>query len=269
MKQSLKLFLAFSFFLISCKNNNKNKPIDDCNGDLGGIAFLNLCDVCVGGNTEIPEDSCASVLDIDGNIYNTIIIGNQAWMVENLKVTRFRDGTSIPLSYGPAWANLETSAFNVYYQYENNQQFSRHGNLYNWFAVNDSLKIAPEGWHIPTDDEWKVLEKTLGVRERDLDSLSWRGTDEGGKLKDTGFEYWDSPNTGATNETGFTAIPGGYLDYYFGNFVGNGMYCYFWTATGYKSGKNAWYRLLNNINPAISRRATDKKNGFSVRCVKD
>jgi uncharacterized protein (TIGR02145 family) len=88
-------------------------------------------------------------------------------------------------------------------------------------------------------------------------------------LKDTGFEYWDSPNTGATNETGFTAIPGGYLDYYFGNFVGNGMYCYFWTATGYKSGKNAWYRLLNNINPAISRRATDKKNGFSVRCVKD
>ena len=129
MKHYLKLFLAFLFLLISCKNNDENEPIDDCNDDLGGTAFLNPCDVCVGGNTEIPEDSCTSVSDVDGNVYNTVIIGNQAWMVENLKVTRFRDGTSIPLAYGPEWANLETSGFNVYYQYENNQQFSRYGNF--------------------------------------------------------------------------------------------------------------------------------------------
>ncbi|MFC1725743.1 FISUMP domain-containing protein [candidate division KSB1 bacterium] len=206
------------------------------------------------------------VTDIDGNVYNTIKIGSQWWMVENLKVTRYSNGDSIEhVTNDAEWAGLSSGA---YCSYDNNTSNSDiYGFLYNWYAVNDSRRIAPEGWHVPTDDDWKELEMYLGISQSEADSTGWHGTDEGGKLKaDT--TLWNSPNEGATNETGFSAIPGGFRAQGDGVCHYIGSYAHFWSATEYSS-IYAWYRHLDYSFSGICRDKYDKKHGFSVRCIKD
>jgi uncharacterized protein (TIGR02145 family) len=136
-------------------------------------------------------------VDIDGNEYHTVIIGGQEWMVENLRVTPYRNGDPIPnVSDTTSWRALTTGA---YCSYDNDPSCSAmYGNLYNWYAVNDFRQIAPEGWHVPTYEEWIVLETHLGG-----DTIA------GGKLKESGTEHWRAPNVGGTNESGFSALPGG------------------------------------------------------------
>jgi len=173
-------------------------------------------------------DSTGTVTDIDGNVYKTVKIGNQWWMAENLKVTRYRNGDPIPnITDNHTWVDLSTGA---YCNYNNDiSNVATYGRLYNWYAVDESRNIAPAGWHVPTDDEWKQLEIYLGMSPTEADETHWRGTDEGGKLKETGTTHWYSPNTGATNESGFTALPGGYR--VSGGFSSLGFGAYFWSST--------------------------------------
>ncbi len=224
-----------------------------------------------GYGSAIPFTTSASsgtVTDIDGNVYQTITIGDQVWMMENLKVTHYRNGDPIPnVTDGGTWEGLTTGA---YCNYNNNEgNVATYGRLYNWYAVDDSRNIAPEGWHVPTDEEWKQLEMYLGMSqaEADADALDWRGTDEGGKLKETGTTHWNSPNEGATNESGFTALPGGFR-HHSGNFGNMGYYAYFWSSTE-TSSSYAWYRNLGYSGSQVYRSNYYKQDGFSVRCVRD
>jgi len=212
------------------------------------------------------EEGSGTVTDIDGNVYQTIKIGDQWWMVENLKVTHYRNGDPIPnVTDGGTWSGLTTGA---YCEYNNDPgNVVTYGRLYNWYAVDDSRNIAPEGWHVPSDAEWKQLEMYLGMSQAEADATGWRGTDEGGKLKEAGTTHWLSPNTGATNESGFTALPGGYR-------LGSGLYysvgsnALFWSSTEY-DGYGAWFRYLGYSSSQVYRYDYDERGGFSVRCVRD
>ncbi len=212
-----------------------------------------------------------TVTDIDGNIYGTIEIGNQWWMAENLKVIHYRNGDAIPnVTDDSDWGNLDTGA---YCNYQNNESnVETYGRLYNWHAVGDSRNIAPDGWHVPTDAEWKELEMYLGMSQAEADvEDDWRGTDEGGKLKEAGTRHWYSPNTGATNETGFSALPGGDRTGITGVYSNMVVSAGFWSSTvAYVS--NGRCRVLSNDNSQVYRSGTIncyKRHGYSVRCVKD
>jgi uncharacterized protein (TIGR02145 family) len=203
------------------------------------------------------EDWSNTVTDIDGNVYHTITIGNQVWMLENLKTTRYLNGDSIPnITNNNNWAALSKGAFCDYNNSADNS--SKYGHLYNWFAVNDSRKIAPAGWHIPSDADWSTLTYYLGGENV-----------AGGKLKEAGLLNWIIPNTSATNESGFTALPGGLRSYSDGTFRNMGSNCYFWSTTASDT-LRAWDRELfyNQMN-CYRYNYDSKLYGFSVRCVKD
>ena len=203
-------------------------------------------------NPNLPP---ATVTDIDCNVYHTVTIGTQVWMVENLNVTHYRNGDPIPnITYNTAWLNDTTGAYS---NYNNDVNYSiSYGRLYNWYAVANNRKIAPAGWHVPTDAEWTVLTDSLGG-----DSIA------GGKMKEAGTAHWLSPNTGATNSSGFTALPGGGRDYN-GGFYYLTHGAYFWSSTEYSS-PNAWYRGLGYGNESVGRYYDIKTDGFSVRCAHD
>jgi len=207
-----------------------------------------------------------TMIDIDGNVYQTVKIGDQWWMAENLKVTHYRNGATIPVvTNSDDWYNLSTGARCAY---GNDQsKVATYGYLYNWYAVDDSREIAPSGWHVPSDAEWKELEMYLGMSQSEADGTGYRGTDEGGKLKEAGTTHWNSPNEGATNESGFAALPGGYRDSG-GNFGGLGSNAAFWSSAGHNSDL-AWSRTLHYDNAGVYRYGDDKRYGFSVRLVRD
>jgi uncharacterized protein (TIGR02145 family) len=195
------------------------------------------------------------VSDISGNIYRTITIGTQVWMAENLTTVRYRNGDSIRLVNDPIeWGTLVTGAYS---NYNNNQTNSgEYGRLYNWYAVNDSRNLAPAGWHVATDADWTVLTTYLG------------GTNvAGGKLKESGSAHWISLNEASNNETGFTALPGGYR-YYTGTYELIDDFGFWWSATE-ASASNGWYRYILSAGSAVYRHNLTKKMGASVRCVKD
>jgi len=211
-----------------------------------------------------PLYETGMVTDIDDNTYQTVKIGNQTWMAENLKVTHYRNGNAISkVPNNTVWSATSEGAYCNYDNTDSNADI--YGSLYNWYAVNDSRNIAPEGWHIPTDEEWKELEMYLGMSQVDVDATGWRGTDEGGKLKHAGTSHWNTPNAGATNESGFTALPGGYRNDTSGDgtFNGLGLSANFWSST------DAWTHALNYLNSQVYRNEDYKSPGHSVRCVKD
>ena len=208
-----------------------------------------------------------TMTDQDGNIYRTIKIADQWWMAENLKVTHYRNGDVIPrVTDNSEWASLSSDAYCAYENDENNA--STYGYLYNWYAVNDTRNIAPEGWHAPTDKEWQELEILLGMNPSDANGTGYRGTDEGGKLKETNTVHWNFPNRGATDEIGFAALPGGYRYNSNGTFTSMTYYAGFWSASAWVS-PNAWCRLLYDHRSEIYRENVDKRYGFSIRLVKD
>ena len=197
-----------------------------------------------------PVYSGETVTDIDGNVYNTVKIDDQLWMAEDLKVSKYNDGTPIPyITEKTAWVNSKTGA---YCWYNNEESW---GALYNWYAVNTGM-LAPAGWHVPTHQEWTALTDFLGGEDV-----------AGGKLKETGGERWDTPNTGATNEYWFTAIPGGIrdLDGTFRYFGGGG---YWWSSTDFDN-MNSYVRYITWNGSVIYRDQIGKMIGLSIRCVKD
>jgi uncharacterized protein (TIGR02145 family) len=208
-----------------------------------------------------------TVTDIDGNIYNCIKIGNQWWMGKNLQVTHYQNGDPVPhVVDDSVWSNLTTGA---YCSYDNNSSnIETYGHLYNWYAVNDNRNIAPQGWHIPSDEEWKELEMFLGMTRSQADTLMFRGTDEGGKLKETGISHWLSPNTGATNSTLFTGVPAGNRSALSGNFLDMNEALSMWSSTAYNTNE-AWHRVLLYNSSKILRHNPWRGYGLSVRCVKD
>ncbi len=217
------------------------------------MSALWLCSPNGGGKgNSIPPP--VTITDIDGNVYHTVAIGNQVWMAENLQTTRFNDGTAIPLVSGDsAWAADTTPGY-CWYEGDSAAGRTTWGALYNWYSVNTG-KLAPAGWHVATDTEWSTLMDFLG------DSVA------GGELKDTGTSLWSSPNTGATDQTGFSALPGGYRTYD-GVFQSGGMYGYWWSATANSAGL-AWYRYVGYNYAPANRSYTDMNSGFSVRCVRN
>ncbi len=225
MKKSILLltFLVWSLFSCSKSDNNNN------------------------------NNSNSDVLDINGNIYQTVTICNQTWMKSNLNVSKYRNGDEIPqVTDGTQWANLTTGAW-CYYQ-NNTSNGPVYGKLYNWYALNDPRGLAPTGWHIPSFQEWNGLYSCLG------DNL-------GGKMKEGGTLHWLTPNTGATNESGFTGLPNG-LRSTNGIFGFLGKHGYWWSTTEYSSSEMVTYDL-NYDNGGISTYNINKTSGLSVRCVKD
>ena len=204
-------------------------------------------------------------VDINISTYETVKIGNQVWMAENLNVSHYRNGDSIPqVQDADKWVKLNTGAWCYYKNNNGNDQV--YGKLYNWFTVNDTRGLAPEGWHIPTDKEWQELECFLGMSLKDAKKTSWRGS-IGGKLKETGTAHWSTPNAGVTNESGFTALAGGYRSVS-GGFGGIGHVASFWSSSA-DYDENAWFRFLGCSETVVYRNGTNKRFGMSVRCVRD
>ena len=205
-------------------------------------------------NTRTITTALPPVVDIDGNYYDTVHIGNQIWFKQNLKTTRYRNGGNIPYVLGNTdWQALTTGAW-IYYDHDaaNN---AIYGKLYNWFTTQGDT-LCPTGWHVPSDAEWIILTDYLGG-----ESVA------GGKLKSVGTTYWNSANTGATNESGFSALPGSYrnFDGNFGNIRNDAS---FWSASEYYN-DIAWLRqLLNNLS-GFFKSNNFKSSGSSVRCLKD
>ena len=208
-----------------------------------------------------------NVTDFEGNTYQSVTNCGLTFTKQNLNVSTYSDGTVIPQVTDPtAWANLTTGAWCYY----NNDAANgtTYGKLYNWYAAagiydvaslaNPALrkKLAPTGWHVPTDAEWTTLTTCLGGE-----------TVAGGKMKETGTAHWASPNTNATNTSGFTGLPGGYRTI-FGTFLSIGNDGHWWSSSEYGA-TDAWSRLLYCDNGGVSRSYTNKAYGFSVRCLRD
>ena len=258
-----------------CEGDTTTVEELDCNDECGGSAELDNCDYCVEGSTgkakcvkdcagvwggkQIDTDGdgiCDAVYDIDSTSYKTIQIADQLWLSENLKVTHYTNGDEIQTGYSTD--NLTDLTDGAYAAYDNviiNTDI--YGNLYNWYAVNDTRGLCPEDWHVPSKDEFIVLTDYLG------------GTSvAGGKMKSTGTiaggdGLWDEPNVGATNESGFTALPSGY--YSSEGFKHLGSTGYFWSSTEIQ----AWGQFLDVNSERLIQIPSNKSSYYSIRCIKD
>lgn len=194
--------------------------------------------------------------DGDGNVYDTVVIGSQVWLAENLKTTKYTNGVSISLVIdSEEWASLSSAA---YCWYDNHPDFKNtYGALYNWYAGNAG-NLCPEGYHVPTKDDWTILIDHLGGEKV-----------AGGKLKEAGLLHWQSPNTGASNESGFTALAGGFRNFN-GSSVSIGYEGWWWTSTpGPASEKIAYRFFLRSVDSWIVDGSWEKTAGKSIRCMKD
>ncbi|HBC78155.1 MAG TPA: hypothetical protein DEO60_14960 [Bacteroidales bacterium] len=209
-----------------------------------------------------------SASDIDGNIYKTVVIGSQLWMQSDLKTTRYNNNTLIPTvttgsGSNAAWAALTSAAC---CWYDNNPSYgSTYGMIYNWYAVETNI-LCPTGWHVPTDDEFKALELSLGMTQAQVDGTLWRGTDQGTQLKST--LTWTP--AGGTNSSGFTGLGSGYRYGVDGGFNSMGSVNYWWSSTLHWSDTTkALYRRLDSVETGVFREGVIKAGGKSVRCLRN
>ncbi len=198
--------------------------------------------------------STSDLIDVDGNTYPSIAIGDQLWMAENLRVTHYRNGDSIPnVAANQAWEGLSTGA---YCWYGNKQaNYEKYGALYNWYTVNDKRGLCPRGWHVPTDAEWTILTDYLGKK-----------SGAGGQMKATS-NLWKSLNTGANNSSGFAGHPGGFREA-MGKFFYIGSDGTWWSSSG-GSSYGAWDRTLSYRNGDVNVDYNNRQDGSRVRCLRD
>lgn len=215
----------------------------------------------IAGNIEPGDNTstwtCGDPIIYDGQSYATVAIGTQCWMAENLNIGSTTD------------VENDQTDNNIIEKYCNN--CSTYGGLYQWdemmqyVTTEPNQGVCPTSWHLPSDDEYKTLEMELGMSQSEADDTGWRGTDEGGKLKETGTSHWSSPNTGATNSSGFTALPGG-SRISSGLFAVQGEYAVLWSSTTFITTRR--YRVLSYNDMQVGRFKTSIPSGFSVRCVR-
>jgi len=239
---------------LGCLDNNTPnrgpRRVTISSGDFSGLFGTNYRVIRLDSISDCPD----TLTDIDGNVYQTVSIGTQCWMKTNLKTTRYRDGSAIPTGLSDSqWQNTNSGAYAIY---DNNAANNdTYGKLYNWFAVTDSRNLCPTGWHVPSDAEWTTLENFLG------------GVNvAGGKMKAVS-SLWTSPNTGATDESGFSGLPGG-CRFYLGSYFGVGNYGYWWSSTE-SSTTYAWGRGLGYVSGGSNRSYYYEPYGFGVRCLRD
>ncbi len=228
---------------VTINNYNNGVSIDLIDDDMVGCSVRCIKDI-----------ESEPLTDIDDNIYETVQIGSQIWMAENLRVSRYRNGDLIPNEIDNSdWCFIKTGAC---CSYENNPDYDyEYGKLYNWYAADDKRNLAPDGWHIPSEEDWQILIDYLGGVEI-----------AGGVLKDT--RIWDKPNLGATDDYGFSAVPLGIRHYEDGKDLANGRWSAFWSVTS-KNDNEGFGILLDSNTIDLSAGPTNKNYGFSVRCVKD
>jgi uncharacterized protein (TIGR02145 family) len=199
--------------------------------------------------------SSGTVTDIDGNVYQTVTIGTQVWMAENLRTTKYRDGTLIPnVTDANQWVGLTTGAYCDYNNVVSNS--TKYGRLYNWYTASDTSNIAPIGWHVPTDAEWTTLITFLGGYYV-----------AGEKLKETGTAHWQGNDIGTTNESGFSALPGGNREDS-GPFSEVGYMGAYWNSTQ-EDVAFGWRRDMGSNLGMVVRTVARKMIGSSIRCIKD
>jgi len=219
------------------------------------IVFL----ISIFNNCEEDNDNPSNLTatDYDGNVYKTVQIGNQIWMAENLKTIKYNDGTAIPLiTDDEIWNSLNTPGY-CWYDNDQTTYKNKYGALYNWYTV-DTKKLCPAGWHIPSNDEWITL-------------IIFAGGDKiaGGKLKEAGIIHWNSPNFGADNETGFTALPGGTRNDG-GIFTSIGYAGFWWSSNEFDTNDlGAWGYDMDFGTSWVYEYGNGKYRGRSVRCIKD
>jgi uncharacterized protein (TIGR02145 family) len=239
------LFVVSGFIMLSTTNCSKDpgKPDNPTNGQSTAVFNSGL--------------AYGAITDQDGNTYKTITIGTQTWMAENLRTTKYRNGEPITeVSDSLAWGKFRTGAYcNTIYCNNDIRMIATYGRLYNWYAVADPRNLAPSGWHIPTDDEWTELANYLGGPNV-----------AGGKLKESGIMHWIY-GFGATNETGFTALPGGHRSTN-GFFYPPGYYGYWWSYTEVNVEEPLTWAMFYT-NGELLNGPGEKGIGRSVRCIKD
>jgi len=222
------------------------------------IAVLLFVSCSKPASNDNPVANQQIVTDVNGNNYNTINIGTQAWFQSNLNVDKYRNGDPIPQVQDiTQWANLTSGAWCYYLNLTSNGLI--YGKLYNWYAVNDPRGLAPQGWHVPSVNDCNILINQLGGQQV-----------AGGKLKSTGFQFWLSPNNGATNESGFSALPGGrrltLSSQNFDSINGGG---YWWTASELTNTSYAQSIRIITMDSYCTIGGYEKNIGLSVRCLKD
>jgi uncharacterized protein (TIGR02145 family) len=218
---------------------------------MGLLCLASFCE------KENDNNNPTTVIDKDGNVYTSVTIGTQVWMVENLKTTKYRNGDLIGATT-PSTLDITSDATPKYqWAYGGDEgNVSTYGRLYTWYAVTDPRNVCPTGWHLPTNAEWTTMTTYLGG-----------GEVAGGKLKEIGTTHWITPNTGATNENGFTALPGGYRESN-GIFGSIGTFGYWWSSSEAPS-PFAFGRLMANGGIFVSNLGFPRQYGLSVRCLKD
>ena len=217
---------------------------------------------------ENTQEAGGSVTDIEGNLYNTIKIGDQVWMAENLATTRYNDGSDISnITEHSTWENLSSGAY-CWYGNDEATYKDTYGALYNWYTI-ETGKLCPDGWHVPTDEEYQALEMFLGMSQTQVETTGWRGINEGSKLSDNANLWNDGAleNNAEFGTSGFRALPGGRraLD---GNFNYVGALGLWWSSSEFSS-TSSWGRYIDANASSVYRRDYEKGYGFSVRCVKD
>jgi uncharacterized protein (TIGR02145 family) len=226
----------------------------DLKVDFTPTDLVNYNSISINVKINVIASIIGTNIDADGNVYHTITIGTQTWMVENLKTTKYNDGTTIPnITDGTAWSTLTTPAYCWY----NNDFVNKdtYGALYNWYTIKTG-KLCPAGWHVPTNAEWDTLLTYLGG-----ESIA------GDKLKETGTIHWTSPNTAANNSSGFTALPAGCRTYT-GLFKDIGGVSNWWSSAEIDT-ERAWFRSIHYYGSYVDFNVNYKNFSFSIRCVKD
>jgi uncharacterized protein (TIGR02145 family) len=262
LAKQAKTAASINDVIAATKTGYLNYRVVAYNSDTTGIAIKMIA-------------SAGTVTDADGNVYQTVKIGNQEWTVENLRVSKYNDGSAIPFDTSTAnWSNAATPKYCFYNNTTNSDSIKKYGALYNWYVVNSAnpKKIAPAGWHVPTDAEWDTLQNYLIAK-----GYNWDGTIAANKIAKslaakTDWITYSTPGTigcdlTKNNLSGFSALPGGYR-YYDGHFYLQSNYGYWWSAT--ESGASfAWYRYLTFDSDNLGRLNYFKSGGFSVGLVRD
>jgi len=250
----------------------------DANGD-GDLDVLDVVievDCILADCWDEGEPVCE---DIDGNVYETIQIGDQLWMAENLKTTKYRDGSDIPTGYSNSeWTELETGAYAVYPADDDGASQTTcgddcadlYGNLYNWYAVDDDRGICPEGFHVASDEAFMELEMYLGMSEEEANSDGDRGTDEGSKLAGNSDLWYDGDlvNNPEIGMSGFNGLPAGNRAFS-GGFVWMRNHGYFWSWSSTDIGSLGRHRVLSYHLSTVNRHYATKDRGFSIRCMRE